>query len=410
MESLKSIRENLRVVKLWVLIENENPVKLSVKWKITDPEPDLADIEPRLCEKEVLSDVQPESLEFFRYGDRITPICPGTLVSTLNTTDQDPLVVRYPLSDSQVVVRCNLFTTWYKKRFPHNSGLWYLIRHEAETKWENLRNSQYFFVYSQDNKKSEEEQIMNEFALNNIVANIQPSEDSDEREISLSIRVKGKKAYDDWEIGEVLKEFLHQDGSSIGDIPTFKMDDLKNPDPEITQVELKLFVDELKKKKVLSNMLFIKAKEWLDGSCGYGPTDFAAYVESILALVAVVKKEDFEKGAAQNIVQIRSAVETLTRKRKKIGEIDNSDSDKVPVLMYGIVTNALQWYFIRWAGSPEDPTIEVSGPHQCEFDSEELEQAKQIVKYIVSILQHQVRGLKNEEVRHQIKKRRQKFF
>ncbi|POG62186.1 hypothetical protein GLOIN_2v643587 [Rhizophagus irregularis DAOM 181602=DAOM 197198] len=257
MESLKSIRENLRVVKLWVLIENENPVKLSVKWKITDPEPDLVDIEPRLCEKEVLSDVQPERLEFFRYGDRITPICPGTLVSTLNTTDQDPLVVRYPLSDSQVVVRCNLFTSWYKKRFPHNSGLWYLIRHGVETKWENLRNSQYFFVYSQDNKKSEEEQIMNEFALNNIVANIQPSEDSDEREISLSIRVKGKKAYDDWEIGEVLKEFLHQDGSSIGDIPTFKMDDLKKPDPEITQVELKLFVDELKKKKVLSNMLFV---------------------------------------------------------------------------------------------------------------------------------------------------------
>lgn len=101
MESLKSIRENIRVVKLWVLIENEQPVKLSVKWKITDPEPDLADIEPRLCVKEVLSDVQPESLEFFRYSDRITPICPGTLVSTLNTTDQDPLVVRYPLSDSQ---------------------------------------------------------------------------------------------------------------------------------------------------------------------------------------------------------------------------------------------------------------------------------------------------------------------
>lgn len=34
-------------------------------------------------------------------------------------------------------------------------------------------------------------------------------------------------------------------------------DDLKKPDPEITQVELKLFVDELKKKKVLSNMLFV---------------------------------------------------------------------------------------------------------------------------------------------------------
>jgi hypothetical protein len=52
--------------------------------------------------------------------------------------------------------------------------------------------------------------------------------------------------------------------------------------------------------------------------------------------------------------------------------------------MYGIVTNALQWYFIQWAGSSEDPTIEVSGPHQCEFDSKDLEQAKQIAGYIDS--------------------------
>ena len=55
--------------------------------------------------------------------------------------------------------------------------------------------------------------------------------------------------------------------------------------------------------------LQLKAEEWLDGSRGYGPTDYAVYVESIIALVAEVKKEDFEKGAAQNIVQMCSAVE-----------------------------------------------------------------------------------------------------
>ncbi|CAB4418546.1 unnamed protein product, partial [Rhizophagus irregularis] len=129
-----------------------------------------------------------ESLKSIRENLRVVKL-------TLNTTDQDPLVVRYPYLTLKL-----LFVAIYSR----------------------------------------------------LVANIQPSEDSDEREISLSIRVKGKKAYDDWEIGEVLKEFLHQDGSSIGDIPTFKMDDLKNPDPEITQVELKLFVDELKKKKSCS--------------------------------------------------------------------------------------------------------------------------------------------------------------
>ena len=94
---------------------------------------------------------------------------------------------------SVVVVHCNLYTSWYKERFPHNSGLWYLIRHEAEMKWETLSsdNSQYFFVYSQDKKKSEEEQIKNEFALNKIVEKIQPPDNSNERAISLSIRVKG---------------------------------------------------------------------------------------------------------------------------------------------------------------------------------------------------------------------------
>ena len=74
--------------------------------------------------------------------------------------------------------------------------------------------------------------------------------------------------------------------------------------------------------------------------------------------------------------------------------------------MYGIVTNALQWYFIRWAGSPEDPIVEVSGPHQCEFDSENMEQAKKIVGYITSILIQQVRGLEDDSSRPRINKRR----
>ena len=83
--------------------------------------------------------------------------------------------------------------SWYKQPFPHTSGLWYLIRHEAEKKWETLSSgsSKYFFVYSQDKKKSEEIEIKNEFALNKTVAKIQPPEGGDERAISLSIRVEG---------------------------------------------------------------------------------------------------------------------------------------------------------------------------------------------------------------------------
>ncbi|CAI2173462.1 5985_t:CDS:2 [Funneliformis geosporum] len=339
---------------------------------------DLDDISPELCKKEILKNVHPDKLEFFRYNDRITPLLPV-----------------YPHHG-------------IKKGFHTNSGLWYLIRYEAETKWETLSsgNSQY-------KKESEEEVIKNEFALNKIVAKIKPPEGSDEREISLSIQVKG----------EVLKKFLHKDGSSIGDVRKFKI--ASKLKPEINAYEFKLLIDELKKKKrtfkhvvrnestcrefisafmiqcvqSIEESLQLKAEEWLDGSCGFGPTDYAVYLESddIVMLVSEVKKEDFEKGAAQNIVQLHSAVE------HNIDEIDNIDD--VPVLMYGIVTNALQWYFIRWAGSPADPIVEVSGPHQCEFDSKDMEQANQIAGYIASILQ-QVHGFKNDNTRPQINKRR----
>src|SRR5437868_15106520 len=94
---------------------------------------------------------------------------------------------------SVAVDRCNLSTSWFKEIYPHNSGLWYLICNEVEKKWETLNsvNSQYFFVYSQDKKKSEEIEIKNEFALNEVVSEITPPDGSNRREISLSIRIRG---------------------------------------------------------------------------------------------------------------------------------------------------------------------------------------------------------------------------
>ncbi|CAG8763810.1 17418_t:CDS:2, partial [Cetraspora pellucida] len=121
----------------------------------------------------------------------------------------------------------------------------------------------------------------------------------------------------------------------------------------------------------------------------------------VLVLVQEVKKDDFEKGTAQNIAQIHSAIES----RKRRIEVDPRD-EEVPVVMYGIVTNALQWYFLRWAGSSDDPTVELSGPHICEFDSNAMEQVKIILSCIASILQYQVRGYDDDSKRTRIKRRR----
>ena len=69
-----------------------------------------------------------------------------------------------------VIVHCNLSVSWFKSIFPHTSGLWCLLCHEAETNFETLRagNPSYFFVYSEDKKKSGEIQVENDIALNKI--------------------------------------------------------------------------------------------------------------------------------------------------------------------------------------------------------------------------------------------------
>jgi len=73
--------------------------------------------------------------------------------------------------------------------------------------------------------------------------------------------------------------------------------------------------------------------------------------------------------------------------------------------MYGIVTNGIEWYFLRWTGSLEDAIIEFSGPYTCDF-YDNLKNAEHIVGYIISILQSQVRGLRNSSERRTIKRHR----
>ncbi|CAG8661169.1 1614_t:CDS:2, partial [Paraglomus brasilianum] len=47
---------------------------------------------------------------------------------------------------------------------------------------------------------------------------------------------------------------------------------------------------------------------------------------------------------------------TLCTKHKLLPEVE--DGGTVPVLVYGVVTSALQWVFLCWGGSSNKPTIE----------------------------------------------------
>ena len=74
------------------------------------------------------------------------------------------------------------------------------------------------------------------------------------------------------------------------------------------------------------------------------------------------------------------------------------ENDKDQILLYGIVTNALQWIFLWWTGSPDNPKVEISGFHFSELDEEV--KIKKITNYIASILQMQVSGLGSNKKIH----------
>ena len=54
--------------------------------------------------------------------------------------------------------------------------------------------------------------------------------------------------------------------------------------------------------------LQLQAEVLLSGSRGFGPLDYSVDVEGTIVLVLVAKKVDFVKGAAQNFVQMHSAL------------------------------------------------------------------------------------------------------
>ncbi|CAJ0640373.1 5658_t:CDS:2 [Entrophospora sp. SA101] len=364
---------------LWILVEGSpRPIKFPVEWNTS---PDLDDLAHKLCkEKKTFENVDPESLEFFNHDDRINPLRAGTLVTNLSTTDASPLVIRYPFSNSEDKIK-----------------YFYLFDFESIHP-SHLHLSVYCL---EDGKKSSEEQVENEFAFNKVVEDIKLNE-------------SGKKAYGEWEISEVFEKFLHKSGSSVGDINQFDIEKFTQPDPEISDDIVNSFIGEPRERKrplfmlivmrefisafmivavehvqLKESKLCLKSEEWLDGSHGFGPVDYSVHLEEFVLLVCEAKKEDFEKGATQNIVQMHSA---KINKKQKIDETDMEPEPQVQI--YGIVTNALKWYFLKWIGSPENPQLEASGPHFCKFD---MTDAKKITNYIASILQMQVSGLGNHK-------------
>ncbi|KAF9342292.1 hypothetical protein BGX26_007857, partial [Mortierella sp. AD094] len=105
---------------------------------------------------------------------------------------------------------------------------------------------------------------------------------------------------------------------------------------------------------IFNGELTLAPKRSLRGRHGHGKVDYS--IESLaddgtrhIHGVTEVKQEDFRNSVAQNLVQLESSL--TVRKRKRCdddeGEREAEVDESVPMRAYGIVTDAVNWYFLE---------------------------------------------------------------
>jgi hypothetical protein len=105
--------------------------------------------------------------------------------------------------------------------------------------------------------------------------------------------------------------------------------------------------------KLFEKDMYLICQQNLKGHRGHGPVDFSVHsrmISSSYALgVTEVKRENFEQGVAQNIVQLESALTENKKRKRKTHDIDGEEEPPMKVRSYGIVTDASQWMLTECA-------------------------------------------------------------
>ncbi|RHZ87655.1 hypothetical protein Glove_33g80 [Diversispora epigaea] len=326
------------IIKMWVLLEGKlDAVKLRADLSESK---DLDDFK-RILKNEIvlLKNVGPEDILFLDSNN--TPLRPGIDLKSLsdNSTDINPLIVRYPLSNANIIVNHSYGDKHGSAEIPHTSGSLNLLREIVKRKYDLQTEDVYFF--SEETKQ----EIINEHNFNILLSRIELN--SNNYNLKLKVKVEGKKSYSDWELKDVFKEILKKNYKSLSGIPRFNLNDLPSLERPFTENRLKGFVAELQTSLSSLKCEFTNettAREYisafiknavchiqdhindltqlymeldLDGSHGYGPVDYMVIIVEILVLLCEAKAENMNKGAAQVLVQMHSAIEEHLNKRKR---------------------------------------------------------------------------------------------
>ncbi|RHZ69304.1 hypothetical protein Glove_284g64 [Diversispora epigaea] len=399
------------IIKMWVLLEGDpDPDKLKADIsEVTD----LADFKSIVKnEFEPLKNVRSGNIVFLDSNN--TPIRPGIDLKSLsdNSTDTNPLIVRYPLSKENIVVNYSYGHKHGSTEIPHTSGSLSLLREIVKRKYDLQTGDLYFF--SEETKQ----EILNDYNFNNLLSKAKTDNGYN---LKLKVKVWGKKQYSDWDLKDVFKDILQKEYDSLEDIPIFYMNELPPLDPPLPESELKNFVWELEKalinynKAISTNEMtcrtYINAfittankhiilhvdkklrltnEIGLDGSFGYGPTDYTVKIVDILVLICEAKSENMNKGSAQLIAQMHSAIEQQVRSNKEQVKLGKRKREHTEPIVFGIVTTGKLWRFFRWKGLLESRQVQITEEFTCNF-IDTMEPEKKVLNYIAQILQAQAK-------------------
>ncbi|CAG8648469.1 2634_t:CDS:2, partial [Paraglomus brasilianum] len=193
------------------------------------------------------------------------------------------------------------------------------------------------------------------------------------------------KAYGKWTAVEVLRNLLHLDFDTLDNLDKLDIENLSSSLSSEARTFL-LNEDETAKKAFIENLkdirdvfngnvtineatsrnfinpfiikavtrlqptypnMFLAVERAFSGSRGFGNLDYAVFFSTFAILVTEAKQYAIMAGLTQNLVQLHTASEKLKHKH-----------DDSPVLsaVYGIVATGMTWLFVRWEGSPENPS------------------------------------------------------
>ncbi|KAF9151198.1 hypothetical protein BGX20_005480, partial [Mortierella sp. AD010] len=265
------------------------------------------------------------------------------------------------------------------------------------------------------------------------------------RTIVVALETPTKK-YTDFTLAEVnnLYEISNLEVPDIPDLPAFDGIESEALDSDLHKESLRRLLDELDSRiraipshttneatcsayvcsfltqavLIFEKTLTLAPERALRGRHGHGKVDYSIEATSpggtthILG-VTEVKHDDFRKGVAQNLVQLESSL--TVRKRKRCDEEEEEEDQSIPQKAYGIVTDAVNWYFLECSIDQSENTASTD-PNRAKFRISKLDEiinyrkdkwqdeAAAVLGQIVWLMRKMVSEIPKRELRHKRQK------